>query len=137
VPTYQYSCTSCGEPLEVVQSFTDDALTVCPACGGTLRKLYNAVGIVFKGSGFYRTDSRAGSSSTVPASGGSSSSDSGSSGSSGDSGSSGSTSSGSDSSGSGSSGSGSGSSGSGSSGSGSSGGSGSTGGGSGTSGSAA
>ena len=67
MPTYQYSCTACGEPLEVVQSFSDDALTECPACGGRLRKLYNAVGIVFKGSGFYRTDSRSGSSSTVPA----------------------------------------------------------------------
>ena len=67
VPTYQYSCTACGEPLEVVQSFTDDALTECPACGGKLRKLYNAVGIVFKGSGFYRTDSRSGSTSSVPA----------------------------------------------------------------------
>ena len=80
MPTYQYSCTACGEPLEVVQKFTDDALTECPACGGPLRKLYNAVGIVFKGSGFYRTDSRSGSSSTVPAGNGSSStSDSGSS----------------------------------------------------------
>ena len=69
MPTYQYSCTACGEPLEVVQSFTDDALTECPACGGKLRKLYNAVGIVFKGSGFYRTDSRSGSSATVPAGG--------------------------------------------------------------------
>ena len=78
MPTYQYSCTDCGEPLEVVQSFTDDALTECPACGGRLRKLYNAVGIVFKGSGFYRTDSRSGSTSSVPASG-SSSSDAGSS----------------------------------------------------------
>ena len=77
VPTYQYSCTACGEPLEVVQSFTDDALTECPACGGKLRKLYNAVGIVFKGSGFYRTDSRSGSSSTVPAGGSSSDSGSG------------------------------------------------------------
>ncbi len=67
MPTYQYSCTACGEPLEVVQKFTDDALTVCPSCGGQLRKLYNAVGIVFKGSGFYRTDSRSVSSSTVPA----------------------------------------------------------------------
>ncbi len=76
MPTYQYSCTACGEPLEVVQSFTDDALTECPACGGKLRKLYNAVGIVFKGSGFYRTDSRSGSSSTVPASSSSSSDDS-------------------------------------------------------------
>lgn len=85
MPTYQYSCTACGEPLEVVQSFTDDALTECPACGGQLRKLYNAVGIVFKGSGFYRTDSRSGSSATVPAasSSASSSSDSGSSSSSG------------------------------------------------------
>jgi putative FmdB family regulatory protein len=81
VPTYQYSCTACGEPLEVVQSFSDDALTECPACGGKLRKLYNAVGIVFKGSGFYRTDSRSGSSSTVAA--GSSSSSESSSGSSG------------------------------------------------------
>ncbi len=73
MPTYQYSCTDCGEPLEVVQSFTDDALTECPACGGKLRKLYNAVGIVFKGSGFYRTDSRSGSTSSVPASGSTSS----------------------------------------------------------------
>ena len=83
MPTYQYTCTECGEPLEVVQSFSDDALTECPACGGKLRKLYNAVGIVFKGSGFYRTDSRSGSSSSVtPASsdsgsGGSSSSGTG------------------------------------------------------------
>ena len=77
MPTYQYSCTACGEPLEVVQSFTDDALTECPACGGKLRKLYNAVGIVFKGSGFYRTDSRSGSSSTVPAAGSSGDSGSG------------------------------------------------------------
>ncbi|HSN06773.1 MAG TPA: FmdB family zinc ribbon protein [Candidatus Angelobacter sp.] len=76
MPTYQYSCTACGEPLEVVQSFTDDALTECPACGGRLRKLYNAVGIVFKGSGFYRTDSRSGSSAAVPAGSGSTSTDS-------------------------------------------------------------
>jgi putative FmdB family regulatory protein len=61
VPTYQYQCTQCGEALEVRQSFTDDALTVCPACEGTLRKVFNAVGVVFKGSGFYRTDSRSGS----------------------------------------------------------------------------
>jgi len=60
VPTYQYSCTECGEALEVQQSFSDDPLTVCPACQGRLRKVYNAVGVVFKGSGFYRTDSRAG-----------------------------------------------------------------------------
>jgi putative FmdB family regulatory protein len=59
VPTYQYACTTCGEQLEAVQKFTDDPLTVCPACGGALRKVYSAVGIVFKGSGFYRTDSRA------------------------------------------------------------------------------
>jgi putative FmdB family regulatory protein len=59
VPTYQYACTSCGEQVEVVQKFTDDPLTVCPVCGGALRKVYSAVGIVFKGSGFYRTDSRA------------------------------------------------------------------------------
>ena len=59
MPTYQYRCTDCGEPLEVVQSFTDDPLTVCPSCSGTLRKVFSAVGVVFKGSGFYRTDSRA------------------------------------------------------------------------------
>jgi putative FmdB family regulatory protein len=63
VPTYQYACTSCGEQLEVVQRFSDDPLTVCPACGSTLRKVFSPVGIVFKGSGFYRTDSRK---STVP-----------------------------------------------------------------------
>jgi putative FmdB family regulatory protein len=63
VPTYQYSCTECGEALEVQQSFSDDPLTVCPACQGRLRKVYNAVGVVFKGSGFYRTDSRAAKSS--------------------------------------------------------------------------
>lgn len=58
MPTYQYQCTDCGEALEVHQSFADDALTVCPACQGRLRKVFNAVGVVFKGSGFYRTDSR-------------------------------------------------------------------------------
>ena len=58
MPTYQYACTSCGEQLEVMQRFSDDPLTVCPACGGTLRKVFSPVGIVFKGSGFYRTDSR-------------------------------------------------------------------------------
>ncbi|MBI1377294.1 MAG: FmdB family transcriptional regulator [Frankiales bacterium] len=93
MPTYQYSCTACGEPLEVVQSFTDDALTECPACGGRLRKLYNAVGIVFKGSGFYRTDSRSGSTASVPAGSDSSSSASSSSGGDSSSGSSGSSSS--------------------------------------------
>ncbi len=67
MPTYQYACTECGERLEVVQKFTDDALTVCSACGGKLRKLFSAVGIVFKGSGFYRTDSRNGAGGTAPA----------------------------------------------------------------------
>ncbi|WP_203934152.1 FmdB family zinc ribbon protein [Virgisporangium ochraceum] len=60
MPTYQYACTACGHQLEAVQSFADDPLTECPACEGRLRKLYSAVGIVFKGSGFYRTDSRNG-----------------------------------------------------------------------------
>ena len=67
MPTYQYSCTECGEPLEAVQKFTDAPLTVCPACGGRLRKVFSAVGIVFKGSGFYRTDSRNGSGAKAPA----------------------------------------------------------------------
>ena len=67
MPTYQYSCTECGEPLEAVQKFSDAPLTVCPACGGRLRKVFSPVGIVFKGSGFYRTDSRNGSSATAPA----------------------------------------------------------------------
>lgn len=58
MPTYEYACTQCGERLEVVQRFTDDALTVCPACEGRLRKLFSPVGVVFKGSGFYKTDSR-------------------------------------------------------------------------------
>ena len=66
MPTYEYRCKSCGEHLEVVQSFTDDALTDCPNCGaeGQLRKVFGNIGITFKGSGFYKTDSRAGSSST-------------------------------------------------------------------------
>lgn len=59
MPTYQYQCTECGAALEVVQSFSDDALSVCPECDGRLRKVFNAVGVVFKGSGFYRNDSRA------------------------------------------------------------------------------
>ncbi len=59
MPTYQYACTECSHTFEQFQSFTDDALTECPECGGRLRKLFNAVGVVFKGSGFYRTDSRA------------------------------------------------------------------------------
>ncbi|MEU9225846.1 FmdB family zinc ribbon protein [Streptomyces massasporeus] len=85
MPTYQYQCTECGEGLEAVQKFTDDALTECPNCQGRLKKVFSAVGIVFKGSGFYRNDSRGSSSSSSPAkssstsSSGSSSSDSGSS----------------------------------------------------------
>jgi putative FmdB family regulatory protein len=63
VPTYQYACTECGHAFEQFQSFSDDALTECPQCQGRLRKLFNAVGVVFKGSGFYRNDSRADSSS--------------------------------------------------------------------------
>jgi putative FmdB family regulatory protein len=74
VPTYQYQCTECGEGLEAVQKFTDDALTECPNCQGRLKKVFSAVGIVFKGSGFYRNDSRGSSSSSSPASAKSSSS---------------------------------------------------------------
>ena len=58
MPTYQYSCNDCGHFFEIVQSFSDDSLSVCPECEGRLRKVFNAVGVVFKGSGFYRTDSR-------------------------------------------------------------------------------
>ncbi|CAM3218844.1 FmdB family zinc ribbon protein [Tsukamurella hominis] len=58
MPTYSYQCKECGEAFDAVQSFSDDPLTVCPNCGGPLRKLFNSVGVVFKGSGFYRTDSR-------------------------------------------------------------------------------
>jgi putative FmdB family regulatory protein len=64
VPTYQYSCTQCGHFFEQFQSFSDDSLTVCPECQGQLRKVFNAVGVVFKGSGFYRTDSRSSSTAT-------------------------------------------------------------------------
>ncbi|HEV7756460.1 MAG TPA: FmdB family zinc ribbon protein [Mycobacteriales bacterium] len=67
MPTYQYACTECGHDLEAVQSFTDDALTVCPACDGKLRKVFSPVGVVFKGSGFYRNDSRSASKSVDPA----------------------------------------------------------------------
>jgi putative FmdB family regulatory protein len=67
VPTYQYACTECGHSFEQFQSFSDDALTQCPECEGRLRKLFNAVGVVFKGSGFYRTDSRAGDRGDSPA----------------------------------------------------------------------
>jgi putative FmdB family regulatory protein len=93
VPTYQYACTDCAERLEVVQKFSDDPLTVCAACGGRLRKVFSPVGIVFKGSGFYRTDSRAdrktSESATASANGSDSKKSETSSGSSGDSGSSG------------------------------------------------
>ena len=67
MPTYQYTCTECGEPLETVQKFSDEPLTVCPACGGRLRKVFSPVGIVFKGSGFYRTDSRKSAAAAAPA----------------------------------------------------------------------
>jgi putative FmdB family regulatory protein len=60
VPTYDYRCKACGQELEVFQSFSDDPLTTCDACGGELRKLFGAPGIAFKGSGFYKTDSRSG-----------------------------------------------------------------------------
>lgn len=73
MPTYQYVCTECGGEIEAVQKFTDDPLTVHDACGGRLRKVFSPVGIVFKGSGFYRTDSRKGSSAATPASSSSSS----------------------------------------------------------------
>ncbi len=70
MPTYQYTCTDCGTPLEAVQSFSDAALTECPTCGGRLRKVFSAVGVVFKGSGFYKTDSRgSGSAKDAPAKG--------------------------------------------------------------------
>jgi len=84
VPTYQYACTECGHQFEAVQKFSDDALTECPSCTGKLRKVFSAVGVVFKGSGFYRTDSRTGDKKAPAAasSSSSSSSDSGSSGSS-------------------------------------------------------
>lgn len=58
MPTYTYACTECGNRFDAVQAFSDDALTTCPQCSGRLRKLFNSVGVVFKGSGFYRTDSR-------------------------------------------------------------------------------
>lgn len=66
VPTYAYACKDCGHAFDVQQSFSDDSLTVCPECRGALRKKFNSVGVVFKGSGFYRTDSRS-TSSSVPA----------------------------------------------------------------------
>jgi putative FmdB family regulatory protein len=59
MPTYSYRCTECGHAFDIQQAFTDDSLTVCPSCGGNLRKLFSAVGVTFNGSGFYRNDSRA------------------------------------------------------------------------------
>ena len=76
MPTYQYACTSCGERLEVVQKFSDDPLAVCPVCDGRLRKLFSSVGVVFKGSGFYKTDSRSASRSSSGSSSSSGSADS-------------------------------------------------------------
>jgi putative FmdB family regulatory protein len=69
MPTYEYECQACHQRVEVVQRFTDPALTVCEHCGGELRKVFSAVGVVFKGSGFYKTDSRGAetSTSTAPA----------------------------------------------------------------------
>jgi putative FmdB family regulatory protein len=67
VPTYAYACKDCSHAFEIVQSFTDNSLTACPECRGTLRKKFNSVGVVFKGSGFYRTDSRDAKGSNVPA----------------------------------------------------------------------
>lgn len=66
MPTYAYACKDCGHAFDIQQSFSEDSLTVCPECRGTLRKKFNSVGVVFKGSGFYRTDSRS-TSSSVPA----------------------------------------------------------------------
>jgi len=57
MPTYQYACTACDHQFEAIQSFSDDSLTICPECKGEIRKVYTAVGVVFKGSGFYKTDS--------------------------------------------------------------------------------
>jgi len=74
VPTYQYACTECGHTFEQFQNFSDDALEHCPVCNGRLRKVFNAVGVVFKGSGFYRTDNRSSSSSTAATGSGSGSS---------------------------------------------------------------
>ncbi|MFD6029372.1 FmdB family zinc ribbon protein [Cellulosimicrobium funkei] len=84
MPTYAYTCTACGHAFDIHQSFSDDALTVCPECSGRLRKVFSSVGVTFKGSGFYRTDSRSGGkTSTAPAASTSSASSSSSSSSSG------------------------------------------------------
>ena len=73
MPTYSYACTECDNRFDAVQAFTEDALTTCPQCSGRLRKLFNSVGVVFKGSGFYRTDSRESAKSAVSSDSGSSS----------------------------------------------------------------
>jgi putative FmdB family regulatory protein len=67
MPTYQYACAACGHEFEVFQSFTEDSLTECPECKGEVKKVYSAVGVVFKGSGFYKTDSAKSSTASVPA----------------------------------------------------------------------
>jgi len=67
MPTYQYACANCGHEFEVFQSFTEDSLTECPECKGEVKKVYSAVGVVFKGSGFYKTDSAKSSTASVPA----------------------------------------------------------------------
>lgn len=79
MPTYSYRCTECDNAFDIQQSFSEDALTECPSCGGKLRKLFNAVGVTFNGSGFYRTDSRSSSSSSGSSGSSSSGSSSGSS----------------------------------------------------------
>ena len=78
MPTYSYACTECDNRFDAVQAFTEDALTTCPQCSGRLRKLFNSVGVVFKGSGFYRTDSREAPKSAVASDSGSSTGSSGS-----------------------------------------------------------
>lgn len=80
MPTYSYQCTECGDRFDIVQAFTDDALTTCERCSGRLRKRFNSVGVVFKGSGFYRTDSRESGKKSTSSTNGSSSGDSGSNG---------------------------------------------------------
>lgn len=77
MPTYEYRCRNCGHQFDIQQSFTDDPLTECPSCGGELRKLFSSPAIAFKGSGFYKNDSRTGGSSSGGSSGGSSSSSAG------------------------------------------------------------
>ena len=76
MPTYSYKCTECGTAFDIQQAFTDDSLTVCPNCGGKLRKVFTAVGVTFNGSGFYRNDSRATSKSSESSGSSSSSSSS-------------------------------------------------------------